>query len=61
VTLSGTGFTLSNLVYQGISKKKAKYKTVQTFASVGYMPDGGFRPQIPNAMNDRTKIVNIVL
>jgi cellobiose-specific phosphotransferase system component IIC len=35
VTLSGTGFTLSSFVYQGISKKKAKYKTVQTLASVG--------------------------
>jgi cellobiose-specific phosphotransferase system component IIC len=35
VTLSGTGFTLSSFVYQGISKKKAKYKTVATLASVG--------------------------
>ena len=30
MTLSGTGFTRSNLVYQGISKKNAKYKNVQT-------------------------------
>ena len=35
VTLSGTGFTRSNLVYQGISRKNAKYRTVQTLASSG--------------------------
>jgi len=55
------GFTLSNFVYQGISKKNAKYKTVQTLASIGYMPDGGFKPQIPKEMNDRTKMANITL
>jgi hypothetical protein len=35
VTLSGTGFTLSNFVYQGMSKKNAKYRPVQIFASSG--------------------------
>jgi hypothetical protein len=35
VTLCGTGFTLSILVYQGISKKKAKYNVVQILASRG--------------------------
>jgi hypothetical protein len=35
VTLSGTGFTRSNFVYQGISKKNAKYKMVHTLASIG--------------------------
>ena len=34
-TLSGTGFTRSNFVYQGISKKNAKYKIVHTLASIG--------------------------
>jgi cellobiose-specific phosphotransferase system component IIC len=35
VTLSGTGFTLSIFVYQGISKKNEKYKIVQTLANIG--------------------------
>jgi hypothetical protein len=35
VSLSGSGFTLSNFEYQGMSKKNAKYRTVQILANVG--------------------------
>jgi hypothetical protein len=35
VVLSGTGFTLSIFVYQGISIKNAKYNPVPIFAISG--------------------------
>jgi Na+/H+ antiporter NhaA len=62
VTLSGTGFTLSIFVYQGISKKNAKYKTVQILASSRI--DARRRLQTADAermMNDTTKMASMIL